>query len=189
MFYYLPNKRPVDVESAVDAMLDDNASNRYFLDVETGEVGCVDTVSKEGRSKLKTIQREKRRYRELPRVSEEIQKTWMGSFVRTCILIEEPEFGAALEKELHMSGFQAARAMLESSKEDTGWSWRGWAGDCAFEELGSWLTRNVSGTTYELKGCDDCAICRADKNGAGLGELLDAFEEQKQNDEDGPPQK
>ncbi len=189
MFYYLPNKQPIDEDGAIDAMLDDNVANRYFLDIMTGNVGCVETVSEEGRLKFAEIQREAVRYRELPRISEETQKGWAGTFIRDCILIEDPEFGVALEKELHISGFQAARAMLEDSEEDSGWSWRQWAGDCAFEDLGIWLQKNVPGTTYEFKGCEDCAICKASKNGAGLHELRAAFEEQRQIADDDPPKK
>lgn len=189
MFYYLPNKQPIDEDGAIDAMLDDTVANRYFLDVTTGNVGCVDTASEDGHSKLLEIQREAMRYRELPRISEDTQKSWMGSFIRDCIIIEDAAFGATLEKELHTAGFQAARAMLENSKEVSGWSWRQWAGNCAFDDLSTWLQKNISGVTNEYKGCEDCAICQATKNGAGLHELLDAFEEQRQIDEDNPSEK
>lgn len=105
--FYLPNGRPIDVEGAVDGMLDEDRARRYFLDTTAGEVGCVEAQDDQ---KLASIERERSRYRELPRASEEKQK--------------------------------------------------------------------------ELKGCEDCAICHSTEGGTGLHELLDAFEEQKQNDED-----
>lgn len=94
-----------------------------------------------------------------------------------------------LREALQADGFQKALAVLESSTEDSGYSWHGCAGDHAFEDLGLWLKKEVPGFTYELKGCDDCAICRAAKGGASLHELLNAFEEQRQNDKDDPSKK
>lgn len=96
MFYYLPNGRPIDVEGAVDGMLDEDQAKRYFLDTTTGEVGCVEA---EDNQKLASIERERDRYRELPRASEEKQKEWMESFIRVCISTEDASFGAGLLKD------------------------------------------------------------------------------------------
>lgn len=190
MFYYLSNKRPIDVEGAVDAMLDGNKANRYFLDVTTGDVGCVAVGSEEGRHKLRSIQRESDRYRKLPRVSDNDKKIWLETFAEMIVSFDDVPFRDALLEELRSSGFENARALLAAHSGGE-WSpaWESWAGDHAFENLGLWLKQNVPGSTYELKECDDCAICRAEAGGAGLHELLDAFEEQRQNDEDNPPQK
>lgn len=191
MFYYLPNKRPVDVEGAIDGMLDENKANRYFLDTKTGDIGCVDTGNRGNDQKLESITRERSRYRELPRVSEEKKKEWLTWFVENVMSFDQADapLQSKLREALRVGGFQKALAVLESSTEDSGYSWDICAGDRAFEDLGVWLKKEVPGFTYELKGCEDCAICRADANGAGLHDLLDAFEEQRQNDEDDPPQK
>ena len=106
MFYYLPNKRPIDVEGAVDAMLDDNRANRYFLDVTMGEVECVGTGSVEGRSKLAVIQREKRRYRELPRVSEATQQLWCDELIRELLAVEDAPLAKRLGDELREHGLK-----------------------------------------------------------------------------------
>lgn len=59
MFYYLPNGRAIDGEGAVDALLDEVEGNRYFLDMTTGEVGCVEGKGKGAREKLATLQDER----------------------------------------------------------------------------------------------------------------------------------
>ncbi len=185
MFYFLPNKRPVDEDGAIDAMLDDNRTNRYFLDVTTGDVGCIETGSEEGQSKLTAMQREMGRYRELPRVSDGTKVMWLETFAEMVVTFDDVPFRDAILKRLKSSGFAGAHRLLVSHN-DGEWipAWEPWEGDHAFEDLGAWLKENVPGSTQEWKGCDDCAICRASKNGAGLQELLDAFEEQRRIDED-----
>src|SRR3989344_1567740 len=189
MFYYLPNKRPVDVEGAVDAMLDDNQANRYFLDVTTGAVGRIGAGHEERRTKRAAIQRERSRYRELPRASEAIQQLWCEELVRDLLAVEDAPLSKRVGDELRAHGLKKALALLQSSDDYWIVGWHSWAGDHAFEDLGVWLMKKIHGVTSEFKGCDDCAICRAGENGAGLEELLDAFEEQRHIDEDELPGK
>jgi hypothetical protein len=185
MFYYLPNKRPVDVEGAIDAMLDTNQAHQYFLDTTTGYVGCVGAEDEEEYSRLKSIRHESNRYLELPRVSDDKKKAWLETFAGMIVLFDDAPFYEILLGTLRSAGFESAYTLLISYK-DGEWApaWESWVGDHAFEDLGVWLKQSVSGSTHGLKGYDNCAICHAHKNGAGLHELLDAFEEQRGIDED-----
>ena len=186
MFYYLANKKPVDVDGAIEAMLDGNRAHRYFLDLEMGEVGCVDAELDEGKEKLRTLANDKR-YRQLPRVSGDLQVRWLRSFVKMILANEDRTFSRRLLKALESKGFEDAHTLLET-KEEHHDAWHIWEGDHAFEELGVWLERHIKGFTYELRGCGECEICRAAEEGASLEELREAFEEErmKKDDDDGP---
>ena len=165
MFYYLPNKRPIDVEGAIDAILDGNQSNRYFLDIMTGEVGCVEVGSAKMQQRLEDIQREAIRYRELPRVTEEKKREWLAWFVEQVMSFDPTDapLQSELQKALQADDFQKALAILDSSSPDSGYMWHAIAGDRAFEDLGAWLQQNVPGTTYKLKGCGLCDMPRCEK--------------------------
>ena len=180
MFYYLPNNQPVDVEGAVDAMLCTDERHRHFLDIETGEVACVEAHTKTGKEKLEALAKEGARYRALPRVPHETRTQWFEEFVNSLVMSENKMLAAKLRKTLRTEGLE--RAVHEAENEE--WDFDIWAGDRAFEDLGVWLTKEVPGFTKGLRGCGDCAICRAQAGGAGLDELREAFEEQRQIDED-----
>jgi hypothetical protein len=182
MFYYLANKKPVDADGAIEGMFDSNSAHRYFLDLQKGEVGCIEANTKEGKESLARLAGEGARYRQLPRISDAQREKWIRQFTAMFVEEENPAFAKRLRVALEKKGFEGAHTLLER-KEDWHDLWHEWEGDAAFEELGVWLERHIKGFTYELKGCGDCEICRAAENGASLEELREAFEEERKNDD------
>lgn len=183
MFYYLANKKPVDVDGAIEGMLDDDMGHRYFLDLQMGSVGCVEANTKDGKEALVHIAGEGARYRQLPRVSDAQKEKWMREFITMFVEEENQALAKRLRTALEKKGLKGAHKLIEQ-KEDWHDDWHMWEGDRAFEDLGVWLEKHIKGFTFELKGCGECEICRAAENGATLEELREAFEEEWK-DEDG----
>ncbi len=190
MFYYLPNHRPIDTEGAIDGMLDSNTGNRYFLDLETGNVGCIATAETSADKKLVAVLQETHRYKELPQIPVELKARWLGTFIDDIVAPDDPSAAVQLLEALREKGFDAARTLLESLPGDWIVGWHPIEGDATFDLLGEWLAERVPNATYEWKGCGECAVCRAAGDGTSIEELRDAFEEQRQHDDyEDPPQK
>lgn len=175
--YYLPNDIAVDMEGAIDGMLDENPDNYYVLDLKTGDVGCLNAES--------IKKSDKKRYSEIPKVSEVDKKKWMKEFITKLINFEDEKFGKRLLATLDRDGFKNALGVLEQDRGKGGWihGWAQWERDEAFEVFENWLSILPVNVKKEWKGCDDCAVCQAMKSGATGDELIKAFEEQnKKND-------
>ncbi len=175
MYYHLPNGRAVDIEGAVDAMLDENESNRYFLDTTTGEVGCV--AGEDATTKLAALQDERVRYREVPRATREDRFDWLESFLHGIVLMDDKKLARSILRALYDEGYETAFTLLKEAEGELVDSLDIWAGDSAFETFGAWLNKQVPGVTF--KGCGEHAICLAGENGAGIEGLMEAFEEER----------
>lgn len=175
--FYLPNDIAIDIEGAIEGMLDENQGNYYVLDLKTGDVGCL---NKESCKKP-----DEKRYFEISKVSEADKKKWMKEFITKLVNFEDEKFGKRLLAILDKNGLKNAMDILEQDKEKGGWihGWAQWERDETFEIFENWLSILPVNIKNEFKGCDDCAICQAMKSGATGDELIKAFEEQnKKND-------
>ena len=100
MFYYLDNQKPVDVDGAIEGMLDSERAHRYFLDLQKGEVGCIEANTKEGKESLESLAGDGKRYRQLPRVSDTHKQKWMREFITLFVEEENPIFAKQLRAAL-----------------------------------------------------------------------------------------
>ena len=182
MSYELPNGRAVDTEGAVEAFLDKNAKNRYFLDLTTGEVGCVEKGRKGALEKLKSLHGERVRYKEIPRASVEDRYEWFEDFVKEIVPYDDRELSRKVLYTLYGEGYTQALTLLGEAKGDFLDGFDIWVEDQAFDVLGDWLEARVPGIMF--KGCGDCEICRAEESGAGLEGLFEAFEKERKKNED-----
>lgn len=175
--YLLPNKKHIDIDSAVVAVLDGDKLKIYFLDTEKGSVVCFVVEGKN--DDLENIRKQSDRYFEIPRASNIEKEKWMRSFVEEMIPFEDPAFSEKLLAVRNESFYENALEEIEKSKDGWNYGWAEWSRNYAYEIIDEWFSTLPVEITNEWEGCDDCAICRAMaecKDSAP--ELLKAFSEQ-----------
>lgn len=175
--YLLPNKKHIDIEGAVIAVLDSDTSNLYFLDIEEGFVVCSNASEKS--SLLENFQKQRDRYFEIPRASKSDKEKWMKDFVEEMIPFEDTPLSKKIMNNAGNSFFE--KALEEIIKSEDGWihGWTEWSNGYAYEILEEWFFTLPVEISNEWEGCDDCAICKAMSSGHDSEpELLKAFSEQ-----------
>jgi hypothetical protein len=177
--YLMPNKISVDVEGAIDAMLDDNISNVYFFDIEKGEVCCIESEKNGSDKKIKEISKKAERYFKLPRVSKKVKEKWLKSFVEEMISPEVLVLSKKMLKHPEKNYYDTLLEIIEKSEE--GWihGWVEWSHFDAYEIFEDWIYSLPVKIDDEWEGCEDCAICRAMASGKdSVPELSKAFSEE-----------
>jgi hypothetical protein len=177
--YLMPNKIPVDVEGAIEAMLDDDISNVYFFDIEKGKVCCIESEKDGGDKKIKEISKKIERYFKLPRISKKVKEKWLKSFVKEMISPEDLGLSKKLLKHPEKNYYDTVLEIIEKSEE--GWihGWAEWSHFDAYEIFEDWIYSLPVEIDDEWDGCENCAICRAMESGKdSIPELLKVFSEQ-----------
>jgi len=174
--YYLPNDVAIDVDAVIEGMLDEANDVQYFLDSKTGDV----VSAGEGRSApTDTI-----RYFKIPKIHHTSKKRWMKEFIRELVYLEDKKLAGKLKELFEFTGVRGVCEFLEGYGDSWLGAWEQWEGDSAFERLGDWFTTLPVPVEMKWHGDDDCAVCRAMREGVDEEELLEAFAEQnEQNSE------
>ncbi len=179
--FYLPNKRPIDADGAIKAILgfDDGL---YFLDKETGNVCCIEPdKKKETRELLAKVRNKTERYVEIPLIKSERFDDALIGFI-DLVFVEDSILGSKLREIVIKGDEKKFFKEIESTK----WidAWDQWIQDEAYEVLEFWLESLDLGITEEWEGCDDCEICKATKNGVNdKDSLMVAFKKQNHKNE------
>jgi hypothetical protein len=168
--YYLPNNLPVDVDSIIDGMLDDSVTTDYFLDSKMGDVVASEVAHPPS---------DKERYFKIPRIHETSKEKWMKEFIRVLVDSEDKRLAKKLRSIFAESKYRGVMKHFEEMGDES-WLgvWDQWSGDCAFERLDAWFDTLPFPVEVRWHGDDDCAICRAVREGGDEDELLEAFVEQ-----------
>lgn len=183
--FKLPNGKQIDEESVIMAMEDNDISNSYYLDTETGEVESVsDLLDLDAKKKREKFDND--RYVEIPQLSSSQLYDWMREYTDEFINREEPEFAENIYIALKdKKPFRRFKDLLEQSEE--GWihGWDQFKRDYMYEEMQDWLLNLSIGIKDEWDYFDDCAICqemkKADEENRNLTlpELKKAFAKAK----------
>jgi hypothetical protein len=175
--YVLPNKKHIDSDGAIEAILNEDISRSYFLDTEKGDIGCV--VWNGEVDTLENFRKQSGRYFEVPRTSRATKEEWMHDFVEEMVPFEDIPLSEKLLSETSEKFYENALNEITISKDGWIYAWVQWSHDSAFGILEDWLGTLPVDITYEWEGCDDCAICKAMMEGKDSApELFKAFGEQ-----------
>lgn len=176
--FLLPNNKKIDEDGVIDAMLDTDTTHRYFLDLNTGEVGCVE---KEKEAKEKPL--DPKRYIAIPKISPTTQLAWMKDFVESCV--DVPDLVEALMEEMH-SNQSAKKAFKQCIKllsdDESGWilGWPDWQGTPVFDEMLKWFSTLPFELEERFEGCGDCELCNLMEQGNHtIGDFLEAKQKEE----------
>jgi hypothetical protein len=170
--YYLPNNTAIDVNGIIDGMLDEDMHILYFLDGKTGDV----VSGEEGKS----VPTDTARYFQIPKVHSTSKEKWMKEFIREFVYTQDKKLAGTLKEVFDFDGVDGVCTFLEEYDESWIVAWDEWQGDCTFERLEDWFATLPLLIEEKWHGDDDCAICRAMRDGADEDQLLEAFMEQNE---------
>ncbi len=170
--YYLPNDIAIDVDGIIDGMLDEDTHVLYFLDGKTGDVVSGEVG--------KSIPTDTARYFQIPKVHGTSKEKWMKEFIREFVYTEDRKLAGKLKEVFDFGGVHAVCEFLEAYDESWVTAWDEWRGDSTFERLEDWFATLPLTIEERWHGDDDCAVCRAMRDGADEDELLEAFMEQNE---------
>ena len=171
--YYLPNNIAIDVDGIIDGMVDDNTAVSYFFDSKTGDVVSAENGQNAPEDTI--------RYFPIPRIHHTSKEKWMKAFMREFLYGEDRRQVQKLKEIFEYTGVKGVCEYLEGYDATLLDAWDEWEGDCAFERLDDWLVTLPIEIEARWHGDDDCAVCRAMRDGAKGDELLDAFTEQNES--------
>lgn len=183
MTFVLKNGNKIDEEGLGDAFGDAEPARVYFLDLETGEVGCIEKG--EGK-KIPVSNRE--RYVEVPHTLASRQIEWLRDFARELIV---PEGGSAFADKLFKildspllgnDSLKLSECLEILEKDPSGWihGWAEWHRDHSCEAMSDWLMKLPIEIEDKFEAFDDCELCKLIEKGPhNLGDFMEA----KQKDE------
>ncbi len=153
--FLLPNNIKIDEDGIIKGFNNADISHKYYLDIITGQVGCV-TDNKEN----KVV--DKNRYFRVPKISEKTKKKWMGEFIKE-IVYPEDKFLAGLFAKALKKNMDYCFKLLEKTDDIHGWAQ--WEHDYMQDEMMDWFDTLpvVIKDDWELD--DDCALCQLMKQG------------------------
>lgn len=182
--YILQSGRKIDMDGLLCAM-EDTGESRYFLDLTEGEIGEVNTKTKQGKEKCQRLSSNKR-YVEIPKIRDENRIECM----RECMdmFLKEGNKG---EQKLHdemqkildsndTNKFKKALVKLEKSR--TGWihGWEQFRRDSAWEDAVSWIEKLPVAIEQKFEGCGDCKLCTLMEKGEhDMDDFLEAVKKEK----------
>jgi hypothetical protein len=175
--YLLPNRKHIDIDGVVLGLLSDDPLSVFFLDSK--ECVVISCVVDKKTEYLKNIQTQKDRYFEIPQVSRLDKERWMKEFLEDFVSFEDTALSEKLLSKTPDILYE--NALNEITKSEDGWihAWVQWSHDSAFGALEDWLVMLPIEITNEWEGCDDCAMCKAMKEGKDSSpEIMKAFSEQ-----------
>ncbi len=170
--YYLPNNIAIDVDGIIDGMLDEDTRILYFLDGKTGDV----VSGEEG----KNVPSDNARYFPIPKVHSTSKEKWMKDFIREFVYMEDKKLAGKLKEVFDFAGVHGVCEFLEKGDESWAGAWDQWQGDSTFDRLEDWFETLPLAIEEKWHGDDDCAVCRAMREGGDEDELLEAFVEQNE---------
>ncbi len=170
--YYLPNDIAIDVDGIIDGMLDEDVHILYFFDGKTGDV----VSGEEGKS----IPTDTMRYFQIPKVHATRKEKWMRDFIRDFVYIEDKRLAGKLKEVFDLGGVHGVCEFLEVYDESWVIVWNEWQGDITFERLEDWFATLPLMIEEKWHGDDDCAVCRAMRDGMDENQLLEAMLEQNE---------
>ncbi len=167
--YILPNKKPINMDKIEEAFNDFDIKNRYYLDIENGEV----ILSGED-NRVELTFMENTRYYSSPKLSTGVKIKWMKNFADDMLYMESPELCVKLRKALEEEN-PAEKFMAILEPDESGWihGWAQWEADNLYEEIIDWfcsLPIDIEDDMSELD--DDCPLCRMMKEGVNDMETL-----------------
>ena len=180
----LPNGKTIDEQVVMGGMQDLDPANKYFLDIQTGEIVIISNLDDAAKSRLDQVENESDRYMRIPTISSLQQRKWMKRYVEEFVAGEELEEDDHLSEKLLMvlEGKDALRQFKDVlAKAENGWlgAWCQWSSEYVYEEMQEWMDTLPVEITDEWEAEDGCAVCSAMTNGDGSTEdLLKAFDEQ-----------
>ena len=185
IMFLLPNDNKIDTEGVIEAMEDTTGEHQYFLDIEKGDVGCVEKSNGKDKEKAESLVKSGR-YIEIPNVSDTEQKKWLMKFAQEFLKPgnkDEKSLYAKIVKLLSAkkrNAFGLALKVLE--KDESGWihGWSQWQRDCLWEEMENWFSVLPVEIKDKFEGCDDCELCKLMAQGEHtLGDFNEASAKEK----------
>ena len=142
-------------------MGNDSVSDKYFLDIITGEVGVVDTKDKKIDDKII----DNKRYFKIPRVSAKDKIEWAEEFTVEIIMPENKFLAKFLDKAVKRGGIDYFLKLLK--KTDWIYGWPQWERDNTEDKMLDWFeTLSIEIKEDQEKGLDDgCPLCQSMKQG------------------------
>lgn len=171
--YYLPNNIAIDIVGIIEGMIDDDTTVTYFFDSKTGDVVGIENG--------KSAPEDTTRYFGIPRIHSTSKEKWMKEFMREFLYGEDRRQVQKLKEIFEYTGVKGVCEYLEGYDATLLDAWHEWEGDCAFERLDDWFLTLPVTIEERWHGDDDCAVCRAMRDGVEGDELLDAFAEQNES--------
>lgn len=184
MAFILPNGMRIDEDGLASAFAEINLRQRYVLDVETGDVGCID-ANVGGAGKIL----DKDRYTEIPHVSAAVQLQWIRELIKELMLFstEDTALVQALARTLdetkegaEAEALASCERLLEADKN--GWihGWAQWKTDHVWEDLCAWLAQLPVQIEDRFEGCGDCELCKLMEQGPhNIGDFLEAKQKEE----------
>ena len=178
--YFLPNGSKIDFDSLIDALKDRTGKCRYFLDLQKGEVGCIEKGKNDLQPKSAVL-RETARYVEIAPVAENVQIQWMREY-----LDEFLQKGDKRERLLYASTqkilsdkkphtFERILSLVEKDKRGSIHGWVQWQEDQQWDEVVNWLEMLPVAVESKFKGCGECELCKLMEMGEHtIGDFFEA---------------
>ena len=183
--FILPNEKHIDTDGVIDAMGDISGRMKYFLDIISGEVGCVN--SKEKKKVTKLLQDS--RYLEVPKVSTSSQLVWFKDFIDTILPVgtkKEAALYNRLNKVLKIDvpeTLDQCHKIIESEDKSLFVGWLQWRGDCLFEEMKKWFAGLPVKIEERFESDCDCELCKLiEKGDHNIGDFKEALQKQERKD-------
>jgi hypothetical protein len=181
--FIMPNGIKIDMEGLTAAFVSATDSECYFLDGETGQVGCCDQNLEKG--KIEKL-RASSRYMEVPKISKEKQIGWLREFgemmLKDPLPVENAQEAKSLYRDMQKEmqnpaedAFDRIMDLLE--KDEDGWigGWHQWQGDCLFDEAAGWLFSLPLHIEEKFEADCDCPLCQLlEKGPHSVGDFNEA---------------